>query len=196
MHRAQRMHGAAHRKTTRPEDTAYCLLGIFDINMPLLYGEGDRAFKRLQEEIIKKSTDDSIFAWTTNDEWTAHWGSLDILAPSPEHFEKYTNIKCPNKLGSTEWGRPGWIISNRGLELRTCLEKALDFPQNAHAIQGLGDLLTNCMFLRLRCYHGEEKIHETEPESKSKVSDGEEYDGIPKRKTKTSGGTINSHFPP
>jgi hypothetical protein len=45
---------------------AYSLLGLFDINMPLLYGEGMRAFTRLQEEIIKKSNDDSILAWGLN----------------------------------------------------------------------------------------------------------------------------------
>ncbi|KAK0750574.1 heterokaryon incompatibility protein-domain-containing protein, partial [Schizothecium vesticola] len=60
---AQRMSWASRRETTRTEDTAYCLLGIFQINMPLLYGEGSRAFKRLQEEIIKNTTDLSILAW-------------------------------------------------------------------------------------------------------------------------------------
>ncbi|KAK1830578.1 hypothetical protein QBC39DRAFT_244656, partial [Podospora conica] len=63
----QRMSWASDRNTTRKEDLAYCLLGIFDINMPLLYGEGHRAFRRLQDEILKTSTDDSIFAWTTWD---------------------------------------------------------------------------------------------------------------------------------
>ena len=43
---------------------AYCLLGIFDINMALLYGEGKKAFLRLQEEIMKVSEDQSLFAWT------------------------------------------------------------------------------------------------------------------------------------
>ena len=60
---AERMSWAADRVTTRREDLAYCLLGILDINMPLLYGEGDRAFIRLQEEIIKSSNDQSLFAW-------------------------------------------------------------------------------------------------------------------------------------
>jgi hypothetical protein len=41
---------AAQRTTTRPEDTAYSLLGIVDVNMPMLYGEGSRAFYRLQLE--------------------------------------------------------------------------------------------------------------------------------------------------
>ncbi|KAI1850726.1 hypothetical protein JX266_004008 [Neoarthrinium moseri] len=45
------------------EDQAYSLMGIFDVNMPLIYGEGAKAFRRLQEEIIKNSDDQSLFAW-------------------------------------------------------------------------------------------------------------------------------------
>ncbi|PWY95174.1 HET-domain-containing protein, partial [Aspergillus sclerotioniger CBS 115572] len=60
---ANRMSWVANRETSRPEDIAYCLLGIFNINMPLLYGERDRAFIRLQEEIMRQSDDQSIFAW-------------------------------------------------------------------------------------------------------------------------------------
>ena len=41
---AQRMSWASRRVTTRDEDIAYCLLGIFDVNMPLIYGEGEKAF--------------------------------------------------------------------------------------------------------------------------------------------------------
>jgi len=60
---AARMSWAANRKTTRPEDVAYSLLGIFGINMPLLYGESEKAFVRLQEEIIRINPDEPIFAW-------------------------------------------------------------------------------------------------------------------------------------
>lgn len=50
----ERMQWAQSRVTTRPEDTAYSLMGIFDVYMALLYGEGkDNAFKRLKEEIEK-----------------------------------------------------------------------------------------------------------------------------------------------
>lgn len=59
---AQKMSWAARRKTTRIEDEAYSLLGIFGVNMPLIYGERHRAFLRLQEEILRRSTDMSIFA--------------------------------------------------------------------------------------------------------------------------------------
>ncbi|GKT54011.1 HET domain containing protein [Colletotrichum tofieldiae] len=92
---ARRMFWASGRQTTRPEDMAYCLLGIFNINMPLLYGEGIQAFRRLQEEIMKVSTDQSLFAW----EWTqttigsfrdGHWVSL--LAPDPSNFWACRNV--------------------------------------------------------------------------------------------------------
>lgn len=58
---AERMSWAAHRKTTRIEDQAYCLLGIFNVNIPLIYGEGGHAFQRLQEEIMKTTEEYSLF---------------------------------------------------------------------------------------------------------------------------------------
>lgn len=63
---AKRMSWAAQRKTSRPEDQAYSLMGLFNVNMPMLHGEGgEKAFLRLQEEIMKLSDDQSIFAWVT-----------------------------------------------------------------------------------------------------------------------------------
>ena len=61
---AARMSWAARRRTTRVEDEAYCLCGLFGINMPALYGEGGNAFYRLQEEIMRISPDTSLFAWS------------------------------------------------------------------------------------------------------------------------------------
>ena len=60
---AQRLSWAASRQTTRVEDRAYSLLGLFDINMPTLYGEGNYAFRRLQELIMQRTPDQSLFAW-------------------------------------------------------------------------------------------------------------------------------------
>lgn len=49
---SERLSWAEGRKTTRKEDGAYCLMGLFDIHMPLLYGEGvDKAMKRLMRHI-------------------------------------------------------------------------------------------------------------------------------------------------
>ncbi|KAH8811438.1 heterokaryon incompatibility protein-domain-containing protein, partial [Xylogone sp. PMI_703] len=82
---AHRLSWASRRTTKRLEDMAYCLLGIFDVNMALLYGEGERAFTRLQEEIIKTSDDHSIFAWFTKGaDPNAERG---LLATSPKEFE-------------------------------------------------------------------------------------------------------------
>ncbi len=57
------MSWASHRHATRVEDVAYSLIGLFGINMPLLYGEGKNAFVRLQLQIMSKYDDNSIFAW-------------------------------------------------------------------------------------------------------------------------------------
>jgi hypothetical protein len=54
---AQRMSWAAGRVTSRLEDRAYSLLGIFDVNLTMLYGEGSKSFLRLQEEILKTLDD-------------------------------------------------------------------------------------------------------------------------------------------
>ncbi|PIL32615.1 hypothetical protein GSI_05318 [Ganoderma sinense ZZ0214-1] len=60
---AGRMTWAASRKTTREEDRAYSLLGIFGVNIRIVYGEGSYAFYRLQEAIIDEIPDQTIFAW-------------------------------------------------------------------------------------------------------------------------------------
>jgi hypothetical protein len=78
------MSWAARRETTRIEDTAYCLLGIFNVNMPLLYGEGRKSFLRLQEEIVKRNNDLTILAW--EDSKSGDKMSNGLLADSPAAF--------------------------------------------------------------------------------------------------------------
>lgn len=80
---AQKMSWASRRRTTREEDEAYCLLGIFGISMPLLYGEGRRAFHRLQEEIMKRTEDYSILLSIN-----PFWNPFGVLASSPASFPK------------------------------------------------------------------------------------------------------------
>ncbi|OSC99769.1 HET-domain-containing protein [Trametes coccinea BRFM310] len=60
---ACRMSWAANRQARREEDRAYSLMGIFGVSLPTIYGEKQHAFIRLQEEIIRRSQDQSIFAW-------------------------------------------------------------------------------------------------------------------------------------
>ncbi|EMT72167.1 Vegetative incompatibility protein HET-E-1 [Fusarium odoratissimum] len=98
---AQRMSWAADRVTTRKEDGAYSLMGIFGINMPLLYGEGDKAFYRLQEEIMRVSDDHSLFAWKAI---SARGG---LLAPTPAAFKNSGDIIPWNPFTPTTGERNG-----------------------------------------------------------------------------------------
>lgn len=96
---AAKMSWASNRQTSRPEDIAYSLLGLFDVNMPLLYGEGEgehKAFQRLQYEIVRSRRDESIFAWSrpvkdkSFDYTTAP--APGLLAPSPKYFSESGDI--------------------------------------------------------------------------------------------------------
>ncbi|KAI2633051.1 hypothetical protein GGS26DRAFT_555124 [Hypomontagnella submonticulosa] len=78
------MSWAARRATTRVENLAYCLLGLFDVNMPLLYGEGAKAFVRLQQEIIRTTNDHTVFCWSRNGSVPVGWSSM--LAPLPAAY--------------------------------------------------------------------------------------------------------------
>lgn len=84
---AEKMSWATGRDTTRVEDRAYSLLGIFDINMPLLYGEGHKAFQRLQCQIIETTEDYTIFAW--EEKWEVRESrpeTASFLAVTPSNF--------------------------------------------------------------------------------------------------------------
>lgn len=114
---AQKMSWASERQTTRTEDRAYCLLGIFELNMPLHYGEGDRAFERLQIEILRSSPDETIFAWDPyfwfgHDDSKRLESSRCLLASSPEFFKSSGNI-----LQQLKGHRTPYNVTNDGLEL-------------------------------------------------------------------------------
>lgn len=68
------------------EDTAYCLMGLFDINVPLLYGEGEKAFIRHQDEIMKDMDDQTLFLWET-DNMSPHMPPQGLLAQSPAELK-------------------------------------------------------------------------------------------------------------
>ncbi|OGM48982.1 hypothetical protein ABOM_003095 [Aspergillus bombycis] len=109
---AKRMSWAAHRKTTRPEDAAYCLMGIFSVNMPMVYGEGEkRAFIRLQEKIMKQYDDRSIFAWY--DPAASPDTQHGLLATSPAQFAFSHNIVAYNPWESCA----PFSMTNRGLHI-------------------------------------------------------------------------------
>ncbi|KAG6368962.1 hypothetical protein INS49_003181 [Diaporthe citri] len=109
---AHKMSWAAGRDTTIPEDRAYSLMGIFDVNMPLIYGEGGtKAFRRLQEEIARVSSDLSIFAW---DRSSRHTPDLDALASIPDEFTEYKDM-VPS------YHSQHFTRTNKGIEMKTML---------------------------------------------------------------------------
>jgi hypothetical protein len=129
---AQKMSWASRRCTTRAEDMAYCLMGLFDVNMPLLYGEGSKAFLRLQEEILKRSNDQSLFAWSCarskcvkackhsiNSHGAGASSMGGFLSQSPRDFEHSNHYVAYNDFQST-FQRP-YSMTNMGL----CIEVPL-----------------------------------------------------------------------
>jgi hypothetical protein len=109
---AERMSWAARRKTTRPEDMVYSLMGLFDVSMPILYGEGVRkAFRRLQLEIMQTSFDMTIFAWS------AGYQESGLLAHSPADFADIPPLELSilGDVGMTL--SPFWMM-NVGLSIR------------------------------------------------------------------------------
>lgn len=140
---ATRMSWASNRQTTRPEDEAYCLMGIFDVNMPLLYGEKSTAFLRLQKEIARSSDDESLFAW--------HTEALEsgIFAPYPIAFEGCGDIHPA--IPSSFEQREAFTITNRGVRIDADYR---DLP--VKCIDGHSRFLANfptceCVLLPLNC---------------------------------------------
>ena len=109
---AQKMYWASKRETTRVEDRAYSLMGLFGVNMPLLYGEGENAFRRLQLEILKVSTDHSLFAWKGDGT------ERGLLARSPIEFADCNGICEMND----NWPKPPYSMTNRGLRINLHLK--------------------------------------------------------------------------
>ncbi len=60
------------------------------MNMPMLYGEGSKAFQRLQEEIMRQDEDYTVFAWSLN--YDCSPSLTGILASSPANFSEAVPI--------------------------------------------------------------------------------------------------------
>jgi hypothetical protein len=137
-----RMSWAARRRTTRPEDVAYCLLGLFDVNMPLIYGEGgENAFLRLQEEIMRIEEDYTLFVWNI---FEGKPQTTGLLAKSPAEFThmNYANLeKSPIQVFRDKFvattifsGRPdggGFHMTSRGLRVCVPLRQVKEHSHQA-----------------------------------------------------------------
>jgi hypothetical protein len=119
---ATKLSWAANRRTTREEDRSYSLLGLVGINMPLLYGEGHRAFHRLQQELIRNYNDETIFAWSPCSEIRKsvkitqglyHGGGKGVLADYLQDFQDANDLE--RKV--FDEGRVYYSMNNAGLNL-------------------------------------------------------------------------------
>ncbi|KAK9780289.1 putative HET-domain-containing [Seiridium cardinale] len=135
---ATKLSWAATRKTARVEDRAYSLLGLLGVNMPLIYGEGERSFIRLQEELIRRSADETIFAWTRSHRDIG--AAQGFLAPSPEFFI----LPKPVSPAYTDKARVGFTLTNLGLQIRA----------NLLSVES-SEWVGRCYAIRLNCVLGE-----------------------------------------
>lgn len=117
---ARRMSWASGMSFARNEDLAYALLGLFDVSMPITYGEGRKAFRRLQEEILKNTDDFSLLAWETLDAQDYN----GLLAQSPDCFSQFkkdpiaplqingeVQIHCPGvTIKASLWRTPSGLF--------------------------------------------------------------------------------------
>ncbi|KAL4072665.1 heterokaryon incompatibility protein-domain-containing protein [Scleroderma yunnanense] len=132
---AQIMSWACDRETTREEDRAYSLLGLFGVYMPMLYGEGRNAFRRLQLEIIRMSNDHSIFAWDMAGGRIGQSGSVladdpsffrdchDIVRTKPHENEILRRLERGEDEGGLSSAEPlnTFIVTNGGIQIRLSL---------------------------------------------------------------------------
>lgn len=87
---AKRMSWASKRETTKPEDIAYCLIGIFRVNLTLEYGEGAVvAFSRLQRALISRTTDECIYLGFPSTSGVRY----GLLSRNPSDFQQCQNVK-------------------------------------------------------------------------------------------------------
>ncbi|CRK36411.1 hypothetical protein BN1723_015079 [Verticillium longisporum] len=144
---AIRMSWAANRAPSRAEDIAYCLLGIFDIQMPLLYGEGNAAFQRLQLELLKQSEDESLLAWGLD-------SSVQLIIKPPDWrgLVSVANNSRPSRGRGVLAHHPGAFRSWQGLEASE--EDTSKWPPRSkmQATKSGLEITVPLIKLRGRCY--------------------------------------------
>ncbi|KAL2073069.1 hypothetical protein VTL71DRAFT_10393 [Oculimacula yallundae] len=141
---AQKMAWASSRETERLEDAAYCLLGLFGVNMPLIYGEGRNAFRRLQLELLKESDDQTIFAWRAQrPESVAGFGQRrGLLAYSPVAFSGAHNVV--RRLSNDHNVQSKYSMTNVGLEIRLPLINSEQYHEENLSVGGVFLAVLQC----------------------------------------------------
>ncbi|KAM5534167.1 hypothetical protein V8D89_012187 [Ganoderma adspersum] len=148
-----RMSWASMRKTTRVEDEAYCLMGLFGVSLPTNYGEGKKVFTRLQYKIMQYDPDLSLFAFSKPiaqdhgaifypQEEVSHQCWRYLMAESPHEFKHDFQVgyipflgmsakqRYPPPLDSTSTGPfdcvelPRVTVTSYGVKLRLPIHEA------------------------------------------------------------------------
>lgn len=142
---SMKMSWISKRQTTRIEDMAYSMLGLFDINMSLLYGEGRKAFIRLQKEILKVSPDHTLFCWSWKPSVPANWVSL--LAPAPDVFEHTGDFSTMADRSSRPYP---YMMTNFGLSITLPIIQCWSFSFVVLSAAGIEDDKVTCIPVKLR----------------------------------------------
>src|SRR3569833_2244284 len=182
---ARRMSWASERQTSRPEDMAYCLFGLFDINMPLIYGEGARkAFQRVQEAIMQAYPHDhTLFAWGEDDglplvdlmdeyqAWTRQLSWKDsenrprltgLFAASPRDFAKSGHL-VPSYYAAAFYRNLGLSLPTLAGRDFVCLKLPCDAGPRIWSVYYWEEprvtSLRPCLIARLLCHSEDESIN-------------------------------------
>ncbi|MAD84300.1 MAG: hypothetical protein CL912_15155 [Deltaproteobacteria bacterium] len=148
---------AANRQTEKVEDKAYCLLGIFGVKLPMIYEEKDKAFRRLQLEILKQRDDHTLFAWRVPQMRTGQPDlGTGLLAESPEAFANSTSVVQADHHANISH----YSMNNKGIHIRlplVPLEKLAElYTTSERAFTNCGGGQT-CVVM-LECRNGSARI--------------------------------------
>jgi hypothetical protein len=114
----ERFRWTTDRVTTKPEDMAYCLFGIFGIYLPLIYGEGEKhALQRVRAEVQRKQLG----------QVTATFAEVTIAGSPPKSNKAPHNVPFPRDPDFIE--RP---------DLTDRISLALAVPSARIALVGVG----------------------------------------------------------
>lgn len=154
----EKMLWASRRRTTRIEDIAYCLIGIFDISLMIAYGEGNRAFFRLMEGIIKRYDKWDVFIWS------GRCSRYNAALPDAPHSYATGCIRtlrsAVDRAASYEFGDRRFALTNHGLEIRVLL-LIVDVEDISEELPNSRCISFRHEFFRVKARHIGPKPHDT-----------------------------------
>lgn len=118
----KKMAWASRRSTTRIEDAAYSLIGIFDVSMLTAYGEGEWAFHRLMEVLMERCDEWGMFAWagpSSDHEYSA------AIPRSPRCYCPFDASNFPEQRRDVQnmevHGDRSFVFMRQGLQIKLAI---------------------------------------------------------------------------